>query len=106
QLVYVRDARLLAQRVDAAKGVMIGEPSLLADDVSYFYPAARGDFDASNGTIVYRTDTSSGRLLIGDRKGTLRVIDQHGPFQSLSLGVSKDGRRAGVTVLDRAPGLR
>jgi len=105
QLVYVRDARLLAQRLDVGKGVMIGEPSLLADDVSYFYPAARGDFDASNGTIVYRTDTSSGRLLMTDRKGTPRVIDEHGPFQNLSLGVSHDGRRAAVTVLDRATGL-
>ncbi|MEA2572276.1 MAG: eukaryotic-like serine/threonine-protein kinase [Acidobacteriota bacterium] len=105
RLVYVRDARLLAQRIDLEKGAMIGEPSLVADDVSYFYPPARGDFDAANGAIIFRTDTSTGRLLVTDRKGTRRIIDEHGPFQDLSLGVSNDGRRAAVTVLDRATGL-
>ena len=105
QLVYVRDAKLLTQRFDAAKGVMIGEPSLIANDISYFFPSGRATFDAANGTIVYRTDTSTGRLVMTDRKGTLRLIDDHGPFQSLGLSYSGDGKRAALTVLDRATGL-
>ncbi|MEA2337101.1 MAG: eukaryotic-like serine/threonine-protein kinase, partial [Thermoanaerobaculia bacterium] len=105
QLAYVRDAKLLVQRFDAGKGVMIGEPSLVADNISYFYPSGRGTFDAANGTIVYRTDTSTGRLVMTDRKGTARVIDDHGPFQFLGLSYSGDGKRAAVTVLDRATGL-
>jgi serine/threonine protein kinase/WD40 repeat protein len=105
QLVYVRDAKLLAQRFDVRKGVMIGEPSLIADNVFYFYPAARADFDAANGVIVYRTDTSTGRLVMTDRKGTTRVIDDHGLFGDYSLSFSNDGKRAAVTVVDRATGL-
>jgi len=105
QLAYVRDSKLLVQRFDAGKGVMIGEPSLIANDVSYFYPSGRGAFDAANGTIVYRTDTSTGRLVMADRKGASRLIDDHGPFQFLGLSFSGDGKRAAVTVLDRATGL-
>jgi len=105
QLVYVRDAKLLAQRFDIDKGVMTGEPSLIANDVAYFYPSGRAMFDAANGVIVYRTDTSTGRLVMTDRKGTARVIDEHGPFDELSLSVSGDGKRAAVTVLNRATGL-
>jgi Tol biopolymer transport system component len=40
-----------------------------------------------------------------DRKGTLRIIDEHGPFDELSLSYSADGKRAAVTVLNRATGL-
>jgi Tol biopolymer transport system component len=105
QLLYVRDAKLLAQRFDADKGIMIGEPSLIVGNVAYFYASGRADFDGANGVIVYRTDTSSGRLLMTDRKGTARVIDDHGPFDDLSLSYSIDGKRAAVTVLDRATGL-
>jgi Tol biopolymer transport system component/predicted Ser/Thr protein kinase len=105
QLAYVRDGKLLVQRFDAGKGVMIGAPSLIANDVSYFYPSGRGAFDAANGTIVYRTDTSTGRLVMTDRKGSSRIIDDHGPFQFLGLSYSGDGKRAAVTVLDRATGL-
>jgi serine/threonine protein kinase/Tol biopolymer transport system component len=105
QLAYVRDGKLLVQRFDAGKGVMVGAPSLIANNVSYFYPSGRGAFDAANGTIVYRTDTSTGRLVMTDRKGASRVIDDHGPFQYLGLSYSGDGKRAAVTVLDRATGL-
>jgi eukaryotic-like serine/threonine-protein kinase len=105
QLVYVRDAKLLAQRFDLDKGVMAGEPSLIANDVAYFYPSGRAMFDAANGVIVYRTDTSTGRLVMTDRKGALWIIDEHGPFDDLSLSSSADGKRAAVTVLNRATGL-
>lgn len=104
ELTYVRDAKLLAQRFDLAKG-MIGEPSLISDDVSYFYPAGRGDFDAANGVIVYRTDTSTGKLIQTDRSGLQHVIDDRGPFDDLSLSYSPDGKRAAVTLRDRATGL-
>ncbi len=104
ELTYVRDAKLLAQRFDLAKG-MIGEPALIADNVSYFYPSGRGDFDAANGVIVYRTDTRTGKLIQTDRNGVAHIIDDRGPFDDLSLSYSPDGKRAAVTVLDRATGL-
>lgn len=105
RLVYVRDAKLLAQRFDVDRGIMLGEPALVAENVSYFYPSGRAAFAAASGVIVYRTDTSQSRLLIADRKGVTRVFDERGPFTDLSLSYSNDGARAAVTVLDRSTGL-
>ena len=105
QLVYVRDAKLVTQRFDVKSGSLIGEPVPVADDVDYFYPSGRGTFDAANGVVVYRTDTSNGRLVSMDRNGKARLIDDHGPFDDLSLSFSPDAKRAAVTVLNRATGL-
>ncbi len=105
QLIYVRDGELLAQHFDAGKGILIGDPALVAHDVEYFYPSGRATFDAANGVIVYRTDTSTGRLVAADRKGATRLIDDHGPFSEYSLSYSNDGKRAAVNVLNRATGL-
>ncbi|MEA2162733.1 MAG: eukaryotic-like serine/threonine-protein kinase [Thermoanaerobaculia bacterium] len=105
QLIYVRDGELLVQRFDADKGALLGDPALIANDVEYFYASGRAIFDAANGVIVYRTDTSTGRLVEADRKGVTRLIDDHGPFQYLSLSYSNDGKQAAVTVLNRATGL-
>src|SRR5206468_1955631 len=69
RLAYVRDGKLLSQSFDAGQGTVSGEPALLADDVSYFYLSSRALFTAANGVVVYRTDTSTGRLLLADRKG-------------------------------------
>ncbi len=105
QLLYVRDGKLLAQRFDITKGTMLGDPALVADSVAYFYASGTAEFDASNGSIVYGTDTSTGALVMADRKGTVKVIDDHNVFSRFSLSVSPDGRRAAVTVLDRATQL-
>ncbi len=61
QLLYVRDGKLLAQRFNVTGGVTVGEPAMVADDVSYFFPTARAEFASSpNGTIVYLTNLSTG----------------------------------------------
>ena len=103
QLVYVRDGKLLAQRFDASRGVVTGEPALVANDVGYFYLSARAQFSAANGVIVYQTDTSTGRLTLTGRNGTMRVVDDHGPFYDLAM--SPDGKRAAVTLTSRATGM-
>jgi len=105
QLVFVRDGKLLVQRIDIAKGVLVGEPALIADNVAYFYPSGRAAFDALNGTIVYLTDTSTGRLVMTDRTGKSHVLDDQSLFQDFSLSFSPDGNRAAVTVVDRGTGL-
>jgi serine/threonine protein kinase len=104
-LAYVRDGKLVTQRFDPKKGAILGDPVLIADNVSYFYPSATAAFDAANGTIVYRTDTSTGRLVMTDRKGTERVIDDRNLFSRFSASISPDGKRAAVTVLDHATQL-
>jgi len=103
RLVYVRDGKLLSQRFDVDDATMIGEPSLVADDVSYFYLSARAQFSAANGVVVYRTDTATGLLLVADRTGALRTVDEGGPFYDVSL--SPDGKRAAVTVTTRSTGM-
>lgn len=104
-LMYVRDGKLLAQRLDLGKRAMIGEPQLIHGDVAYFHATARGQFDVSrNGTLVYRTNTGGGRLEMVDRSGrTTRSIDEQGPFWDASL--SPDGGKAAVSVMVRATGM-
>jgi serine/threonine protein kinase/Tol biopolymer transport system component len=104
QLIFVRDAKLLSQHFDAVHGAVTGDPVVVASDVSYFYPTARGDFDAAGGTIVYRTDTSIGRLALVNRNGVeTRVIDDKNVFYD--FGLSPDGGKAAVSVVNRDTGL-
>lgn len=104
RLAYVRDAKLMAQRFDAGKEIMLGEPTLIAEDISYFYLSGRAQFSAANGVIVYRTDKSTGRITLMDRSGKkTRTIDDSGLFYD--LGLSRDGKRAAVTVMNRATGM-
>jgi serine/threonine protein kinase len=104
RLAYVRDGKLMAQRFDAERGIVLGEPALLATDVSYFYLSARAQFSAANGVVVYRTDTSTGRLSLMDRGGKkIRTVDDAGLFYDLAL--SRDGKRAAVTVVNRSTGM-
>lgn len=105
QLMFVRDSKLLSQHLDLAGGKLTGEPALVAENVSYFYPSGRADFDASNGVIVYRTNTSTGRFVRTDRTGKRQIIDDKSLLDDLSLSVSPDGKQAAVTVLDRGTGL-
>jgi Tol biopolymer transport system component len=104
QLLFVRDARLLSQHFDAAGGTLTGDPVALASDVSYFYPTGRADFDAAGGTLVYRTDTSIGRLAVVNRNGIeTRLIDDKNVF--FDFGLSPDGGKAAASVINRDTGL-
>ncbi|MCU1348375.1 MAG: serine/threonine protein kinase, partial [Acidobacteria bacterium] len=103
RLVYVRDGKLLAQRFDARGGTVVGEPSLIAGEVAYFYPSARAAFSAANGVVVYRTDTSTGRLTLVGRNGTTRLLDQGDPFYDVEM--SPEGKRVAATLTRRATGM-
>jgi Tol biopolymer transport system component len=103
-LIFVRDAKLLSQHFDARTGMLSGDPVALASDVAYFYPTGRADFDVAGGTLVYRTDTSTGRLALVNRKGAeTHVVDDKNIFYD--LGLSPDGGKAAVSVVNRATGL-
>jgi serine/threonine protein kinase/Tol biopolymer transport system component len=104
QLLFVRDAKLLSQQFDVKHGTLTGDPIALASDVSYFYPTGRADFDAAGGTLVYRTDTSIGRLALVNRNGVeTRVIDDKNVF--FDFGLSPDGGKAAASVINRDTGL-
>lgn len=104
-LAYVRDGKLLSQRFDVVKGRAIGEPATIAGNVSYLYIFARADFDASPaGVAVYRTNTSKGRLVLVDRRGIeTRIIDDKELYMANAM--SPDGKKAAVTITNRAAGL-
>jgi serine/threonine protein kinase len=104
QLLFVRDAKLLSQHFDAAHGTLTGDPVALASDVSYFYPTGRAEFDAAGGTLVYRTDTSIGRLAVVNRSGVeTRLVDDKNVF--FDFGLSPDGGKAAASVINRDTGL-
>ncbi|MGZ5441328.1 MAG: protein kinase domain-containing protein [Thermoanaerobaculia bacterium] len=104
-VMYVRDGKLLVQRLDLAKRALTGDPQLIHNDVAYFHATSRGAFDVSrNGTLVYRTNTGGGRIELRDRGGrTIRTVDDKGPFWDLAL--SPDGKKAAVSVIALATGM-
>jgi serine/threonine protein kinase/Tol biopolymer transport system component len=103
-LIFVKEARLLSQRFDVSTGILSGDPVPLATNISFFYPAGRADFDAAAGTLVYRTNTSTGRLALVNRNGAeTRLIDDKNVFYD--FGLSPDGTKAAVSVVNRATGL-
>ena len=105
QLMYVRDGKLLAQRFDAGKARLVGEPVKVAADVSYFYPTGGAEFDAvPAGSVLYRTETSTGRVSMVDRGGgETKVLDGEGRF--FDIDISPDSTKAAVTVLSHDTGL-
>ncbi|HVS29876.1 MAG TPA: protein kinase, partial [Thermoanaerobaculia bacterium] len=93
RVYYVRDGSLVAQRADFAAARLRDEPRRLADQVARFYGTGSADFDVSaNGTVIYRTQTSTGRLFITDRAGKeQRTLDDSGVMYGASF--SPDGAR-------------
>lgn len=104
RLLFVRDGRLLAQELDVERGTMVGEAQTVADDIAYFYPTARADFDATpGGTIVYLTDHRTGRLAVVSRSGVAKRVFEDGRF--FDVTVSPDGTKAATTLINGATGL-
>ncbi|MEO6259011.1 MAG: protein kinase [Thermoanaerobaculia bacterium] len=105
-LMYVRDGKLLTQKYDAAKATLVGEAETVADDVSYFYPTARADFDAiESGMVVYRTNSPTGRLSLVDRRGAEKKLLEGSAGRFFDLALAPDGKRIAVTILAQATGL-
>ncbi|HUP47214.1 MAG TPA: protein kinase [Thermoanaerobaculia bacterium] len=98
-IFYVREGKLFQQRADLRAGRLLSEPHLLADHIRHFYPTGTAQFDvAGDGTVVYRTRTSRGRLFLTDRAGReIRVFDETPLFFGASF--SPDGRRIAAGVL-------
>jgi serine/threonine protein kinase/Tol biopolymer transport system component len=105
RLAYVRDGKLLSQRFDPRKGVLTEAPATVANDLRYFYPTARADFDTSrSGVVIYRTDTNKTRLVTMNRSGLeTRIVEDKENVYDYAL--SPKGGKAAVTVVARGTGL-
>jgi Tol biopolymer transport system component len=103
-LLFVREGTLLAQRFDASRLRLSGEPVPVAESMNYLgstvpdgyaaYSAAKGGF------LTYRTNNSSAlQLSWFDRSGKpLGTAGPEGTYDELAL--SRDGRRAVVEMSD------
>ncbi len=95
-LLFVRQGTLLAQRFDASRATLSGEPVTVADSVAFDPIAGSGGFSASDGGVVaYRAGRPSvTRLSWFDRAGhplgTLGSPEQAGVS---TFVLSPDGRR-------------
>ncbi len=105
-LLFMNQQTLMAQPFDAATGTLGGTPVPVAEDVMIIQGAAKGAFAASDeGTLIFlrgkaEIDASLSWL---DRKGNeTGVVGDRGDYSSAVL--SPDGRRAVLTVTDRAAG--
>jgi len=98
-VLFVRDRALLAQRFDAGKLALRGEPFPIVDDVAVGGGgAANAEFSASeNGVLVFRGSAGAGttRLTWVDRTGKdIQVLGDPGTYSDQVA--SPDGRRIAV----------
>jgi Tol biopolymer transport system component len=99
-LVYVRENALFAQPFDATKGVLSGEPSLLAENVHHFFGPGHAAFSVSQaGVIAYQAAETRVRLAWLDRQGKeIGVLGQ--PAVVDFVRISPDGNRIAADVED------
>jgi len=94
--------RLVSSPFDAARGVLFGEPLILADSVGYMPATMWGTFSAgADGTLVYSTGTGSSlsQLTWLDRTGKeLGHVGEPGTLANPIL--SPDGKRVAVDIAD------
>ena len=108
-LLYVREGALVAQRFDARRLAVEGEPAVVAPDVLMDERFSRGVFSASDdGILAYQTGQGSSASVLRwlDREG--RVLGTVGePAEYFGGGtpeISPDGTRAAVAIVDPRTG--
>ena len=102
-LLFVEDGTLFAQPFDLVRAELSGAAKPVLDGVRYFHPNGGATFDASAGTIVYRTPLPDESPLWIERRGAIT-----GKFSSPGLyaepRISPDGTRAVYSRQDRRRG--
>jgi Tol biopolymer transport system component len=95
-LLFIRQSTLFAQRFDAARRQLLGDPFSVAEQAALDVPSNIGAISAGTGVLAYRTGSSSGnrQLVWFDRSGK-RLGDAAPPDESSPLNpeLSPDGGR-------------
>jgi Tol biopolymer transport system component len=103
-LLFYRDQTLFAQRFDAKKLELSGEPSPILTDIQYLPRIQRAVFASSESGVLFaqRTgDTGASQLLWFDRKGQqVGVATQPGIYGNLAL--SPNGKFVAADSMDPA----
>jgi Tol biopolymer transport system component len=99
-LLYVNQGSLVAQRFDAGKLTVIGEPTTLAENIETVGDNHEFDFSVSDtGILAYQTSNPKRQLLWIDRSGTqVGVLGEPDSFAAIAL--SPDGKRALTSLYD------
>jgi Tol biopolymer transport system component len=105
-VIFLRDATLMAQRLDLDRLVLTGEPRPVAEQVELNGPASASFSVSDAGLLAYQPAAVRGSQLIwlerdGRQLGTVGDAAQYG-----DLELSPDGRQAAVSVLDSATNTR
>jgi Tol biopolymer transport system component len=98
-LVFVKEGTLLAQRFDALRGAVDGEPFSIAEHVRYFMSTGTGSFATSRGgSLAYQPFDDVHRLVWFDRSGKeLGTVGSPGKYHDVRI--SPGGR---PILFDRA----
>jgi eukaryotic-like serine/threonine-protein kinase len=101
-LLYVNQGALFGMPFDATKLAATGPASPIVDDVAYSPTFGFAQLDvARTGTLVYRRNESSGRLIAGwiDRAGAVEPLDLP-PGRYSGPRVSPDGRSIAFVAIE------
>ena len=106
-LLFLRDRALMAQRFDASRLTLEGEPRPLAENISLLTGAAKAVFSASrDGVLVAQVGAPvviGAQLEWSDRAGkVLGTLADRAPYDEASI--SPDGRSVAVSTLDLKAG--
>ena len=99
-LLYVNQGALVARPFDAEKLKLTGDPTIVAEHVSEVGENHEFDFSVSdNGVLAYQSGSNQSQLVWFDRTGkNLGPVGE--PDAYATVGLSADGRRAAVGMLD------
>ena len=102
-VVFVRDGKLLAQRLDVAAGRLTGDATVLAEGLTSPGGSVDGRFSTSPALLVYlkvRRQLFRSAIRIFDRAGkTVGTVGEPGEYTAPSL--SPDGMRLAVARANR-----
>jgi len=104
-LVYARESALFAQRFDEKNARLMGEPTLVADDVNYFLNTADAQFSVSQtGILAYRAGISPSKITWFGRDGK-----EIGQLEQMMVGlgrfrISPEGARVAIGISDKRTG--
>jgi serine/threonine protein kinase len=99
-VLFPRQGTLFAQRFDAARVALSGDPIAVARPVTVETQTSTAPISASDGSaIVFRAGSGSGtrQFVVVDRNGNrVRAVGEADPIASLDPEVAADGRRVAV----------
>ena len=104
-LLYGRGGTLLAQRFDADRLRVAGDPVPVAKEVPFFQQTAWSEFDASaDGILIHSSGGQTAQLAWVDRSGQGAVALGSPRDFLANIRLSPDGRRVAADILDASSG--